>query len=84
MSHVRRHITVRAQTGSCAQTEQNFSHSAREHKMLISIELSRERIRDIERRAAHRHIGQSRAARGDARWRWRGSRIASAIRSARS
>jgi hypothetical protein len=31
-------------------TDQNFSHSAKENKMLLSIELSRERIRDMERR----------------------------------
>ena len=36
-------------------TDQNFSHSARENKMLLSIELSRERIRDMERRYTGRH-----------------------------
>ena len=37
-------------------TDQNFSHSARENKMLLNIELSRERIRDMERQFIDRHV----------------------------
>jgi len=36
-------------------TSQNSDHSSMEKKMLISIELSRERIRDMERRLVERH-----------------------------
>ncbi|HEU5157748.1 MAG TPA: hypothetical protein VFU43_12205 [Streptosporangiaceae bacterium] len=36
-------------------TSQNTGHSSLEHAMLISIELSRARIRDIEDRLAARH-----------------------------
>jgi hypothetical protein len=62
-----------------ALTDQNFSHSARENKMLLNIELSRERIRDMERRYVDRHA----IVRPRPRWRgWRGRRpiVARAIR----
>jgi hypothetical protein len=36
-------------------TDQTLNRSPRENKMLLSIELSRERIRDMERRIADRH-----------------------------
>ncbi len=56
-------------------TSQNPGHSSMEHTMLLSIELSRERIRDIESRLVELHP----AARADAARRGRREAAAEAL-----
>jgi hypothetical protein len=57
-------------------TSQNHGHSRMEQTMLLSMELSRERIRDMERRLVERHP----AMRADVAWRSRQEAAAEAVR----